>query len=73
MRTGRESSSRPALLSRSGPQELCAEAPSVPPEELGEDEGEARDAEERGGEGAGRQQLVHLHSLGRSHPRRRQH
>lgn len=29
-------------------QELCAEAPSVPPEELGEDEGETGAAEERG-------------------------
>lgn len=29
-------------------QELCAKAPSVSPEELGEDEGETRAAEERG-------------------------
>lgn len=29
-------------------QELCAEAPGVPPEELGEDEGETGAAEERG-------------------------
>lgn len=29
-------------------QELCAEASSVPPEELGEDEGETGAAEERG-------------------------
>ena len=29
-------------------QELCAEAPSVSPEELGEDEGETGAAEERG-------------------------
>lgn len=54
-------------------QELCAEAPRVPSEELGEDEGEAGAAEEGGREGAGRRQPVHLHPVGRSHQRRRQH
>lgn len=35
-------------LPSSNYQELCAEAPSVPPEELGEDEGETGAAEEGG-------------------------
>lgn len=49
-------------------QELCAEAQSVSPKELGEDEGETGAAEERGRERQRRQQPLHIHTLGRSHP-----
>lgn len=49
-------------------QELCAEAQSVSPEELGEDEGETGAAEERGGAREGPRQLVFVHALGRSDP-----
>ena len=66
-------SSHSCRLSLDRHQELCAEAPSVSPEELGEDEGEAGAAEERGREREGRRQPVSVHALGRSDPRRRQH
>lgn len=64
------SHSFPLSLNR---QELCAEAQSVSPEELGEDEGETGAAEKRGWEREGRQQPLHLYTLGWSHPWRRQH
>lgn len=55
-------------LPPSDDQELCAEAPCVSPEKLGEDEGETGAAEEGGGERKGCQQPLHIRPLGRSHP-----
>lgn len=49
-------------------QELCAEAPSVSPEKLGEDEGETGASEEGGRERKRGQQPLHIRPLGGSYP-----